>query len=415
MRNPRSASSTPQLFAAGWLLLFMAVIPMQAAAQLNDAQIEALIGAVSLDSLTHSVEVLSGETSWDSGVHTVTIESRNRNSIGNDFAAEYIAQRLAGYGLDVRRDDFSATGTNILAVQRSAVQPSYEVIVWAHYDGVPAHAADDNASGTAAVLEAARLLSGVELPYTVVYALWDEEEAGLLGSKSFARRARDSSLTILGVLNLEMFGWDANSDMQCEIHVRDVGMSADIAAAMQQINTQYQIGLVPMVLDPGITASDHSPFWDYNYPAVMLIQAWMTGDRDPAYHTPQDRLSAFNLPYFLRLAKLSVASLAHFASGRTPLDSSEGPVSPSTPELSTVWPQPLSGRGTLKLRLPSAMNVKAEMFDVIGRRVKSVPEIFLDAGVHWLRIDAGDLSEGLYLYRIDAGGAVLTRRIVVLR
>jgi hypothetical protein len=310
---------------------------------------------------------------------------------------------------------FSATGTNVIAVQRSSTQPRHEIIVCAHYDGVPEHAADDNASGTAAVLEAARLLSGMELPYTVVYALWDEEEAGLLGSRSFANRARDSGLVIIGVLNLEMFGWDGNSDMQCEIHTRDIGTSLDIANAMVTINANYDIGLVPIIMNPGITASDHSPFWDRQYPAVMLIQALMTGDRDPAYHTAQDRLASFNLPYFLRLAQLSVASLVHFASGRTPLDTTGGQSVPESPLLSGIWPQPLSGRGSMRLVLPAETFVRTQVYDAMGRLVRRVEEGQLRAGTHWLQLDVTGLAPGMYFCRVNAGGTAMTRRLMVVR
>lgn len=66
--------------------------------------------------------------------------------------------------------------------------------------------ADDNASGAAVVLEAARLLSSIQTPYTIIFALWDEEEIGLIGSANYARHAVQSGEQILGIVNMDMLG-----------------------------------------------------------------------------------------------------------------------------------------------------------------------------------------------------------------
>ncbi|MBK6797417.1 MAG: M20/M25/M40 family metallo-hydrolase [Acidobacteria bacterium] len=72
-------------------------------------------------------------------------------------------------------------------------------VVGSHFDSVPVGpGADDDTSGTAALLEAARVLSGHPQPATIIFASFTGEEAGLLGSREFVRLARASKLNIVG-------------------------------------------------------------------------------------------------------------------------------------------------------------------------------------------------------------------------
>lgn len=78
--------------------------------------------------------------------------------------------------------------------------------------------ADDNASGTISAIEAARLLSGIDLPFTILFACWDEEELGLYGSKAYADTAYFRGDSIIGVLNFDMIAYDGNNDGALDIN-----------------------------------------------------------------------------------------------------------------------------------------------------------------------------------------------------
>ena len=86
------------------------------------------------------------------------------------------------------------------------------------HTGTTAPGADDNASGTAAVIEAARIFSQYDFPFTIIYALWDEEEQGLIGSEYYATQAANAGDSILGVINLDMIGYDGNGDGNADVH-----------------------------------------------------------------------------------------------------------------------------------------------------------------------------------------------------
>lgn len=119
---------------------------------------------------------------------------------------------------------------NVLAVQRGTERPDEVVIISAHIDSRASDALDavsdapganDNASGSAAVLEAARVLSRQRFPTTIVYALLSGEEQGLYGGRLLARHAAAQGWTVKAVLNNDIVGGSRGSDGVTETdHVR---------------------------------------------------------------------------------------------------------------------------------------------------------------------------------------------------
>ena len=110
----------------------------------------------------------------------------------------------------VRRASGGSAARRPTSSRRCAARsiPSSSTCVSSHYDSVAAGpGADDDSSGTAALLEAARVLAGHPMPATIVFASFTGEEAGLLGSREFVRRAVGDKLQIVGALNNDMIGW----------------------------------------------------------------------------------------------------------------------------------------------------------------------------------------------------------------
>jgi hypothetical protein len=103
---------------------------------------------------------LSGDTSCIIGGNPYTIQSRHYNNAGNNMAAQFIYERFVSYGLNAYYMNFSGTGGNVYAVKTGTKYPNKKFIICGHFDDMPSGAlapgADDNASGTCAVMEAAR-------------------------------------------------------------------------------------------------------------------------------------------------------------------------------------------------------------------------------------------------------------------
>src|SRR5690606_29059383 len=94
-----------------------------------------------------------------------------------------------------------------------------------HFDSVAAGpGADDNSSGAAALLEAARVLARHPMPATIVFASFTGEEAGLLGSREFVRRAVAEGTRIVGALNNDMIGWANDQRLDNTIRYSNPGI-----------------------------------------------------------------------------------------------------------------------------------------------------------------------------------------------
>ncbi len=298
------------------ILLFLILLGTQGSLY-PQSTIQTIINSTNIDSLMYFVKELSGEVSTIIGGSPYTIVSRHKNNASNNKSADYIKQKLQSYGLPAYDQNFSSTGRNVYGVQLGTVYPNKKYIICAHYDDMPsgttAPGADDNASGTAAVIEAARIFTQYQSKYTIIYALWDEEEQGLIGSAYYAQQAHNAGDSIMGVINMDMIAWDNDNDGVGEIHVRNYANSVSLKDLMVQVNTTYSIGVIPSIINPGATASDHSSFWNNGYGALLLIEEYYGGDFNAYYHTVNDKILYFKQPYFHKMSRLALGTVATLA------------------------------------------------------------------------------------------------------
>lgn len=277
--------------------------------------IQQILDNINSDSLVHFVSQLSGEEPVIINGTQQTIYSRNKYQPGNNYAADFVKEKFESYGLDAYDQNFSSTGRNVYAVKTGTDYPNKKFIICAHYDDMPsgslAPGADDNGSGTASVIEAARVLSQYSFPYTLIFAIWDEEEQGLVGSEYYASQAQSAGDSIMGVINMDMIAWDSNNDNTCNIHTDDVGITFEIYDKMVELNAQYDIGMDIVEVYPQQPYSDHASFLGHGYSAILLIED--DYDFNAYYHTINDLLQYYNIDYFTKSAKLAVATVASYA------------------------------------------------------------------------------------------------------
>jgi len=279
-----------------------------------------LMNLVSQDTLTKVIREFSGEDPTVVNGSTVTII--NRESANNDVAADFLNERLSMFNnLTINDQAYTVTygsttynGRNIIATQLGKTNPNDVYIICAHYDTVDDYCVDDNASGTAAVLEIARILSTQCFDNTIIYALWDEEEDGLVGSRYYANEAGVNGDNILGVLNLDMMAHDGDGDNDFDIDVRNIAGSLTVKDDILTALTSSGLNLNANVVDPGTGASDHFWFWSNGYPAVLMGESWFNNDETPNYHTANDRFADLDMDYFTDLTKLSLTYMVTKAS-----------------------------------------------------------------------------------------------------
>jgi hypothetical protein len=139
-------------------------------------------------------------------------DSKHITRPGNRLAIDYLAARLREWGYQPELQWFEprrgGRTANVIATLRGTLHPELVYVVSSHFDSVEdGPGADDDASGATALLEAARVLATRPQAATIQFAFFTGEEAGLLGSREFVRRAVADSVRIVGALNNDMIGW----------------------------------------------------------------------------------------------------------------------------------------------------------------------------------------------------------------
>jgi hypothetical protein len=154
-------------------------------------------------------------------------DSRYVGRPGNDASGQWLFDTFTAMGYEPELQWFEPMGlartANVVATLKGTTHPELTYVVGAHYDSHQnGPGADDDATGTAMVLELARVLKSRPLPASVVLVFFTGEEAGLLGSREFARRSRD--LRVAGALNNDMFGWSNDHRLDNTIRYSNAGV-----------------------------------------------------------------------------------------------------------------------------------------------------------------------------------------------
>lgn len=235
---------------------------------------------------------------------------------GNKRAAAYLFDRYRSFGYQPEYQNFEyrirngPTGqtANVVATLKGTTNPDLIYVVSSHYDSVVVGpGADDDSSGTAALLETARILAKHPQPATIIFASFTGEEAGLLGSREFVRQAVSSGLKIVGALNNDMIGWANDYRLDNTIRYSNAGIR-DIqhTAAMQFTNLITYDALYYKNTD---AAAYYEAYGDIvggigSYPVLG----------NPHYHQPHDLLESINHQLVTEVARTTAATLMLLAS-----------------------------------------------------------------------------------------------------
>jgi Zn-dependent M28 family amino/carboxypeptidase len=253
---------------------------------------------------------------------------RDPGSQGWRDVRAFISQRLTDLGYAPTLDAFPQGGVNVVAERPGGAKASETVILSAHYDHVwDCAGADDNASGVAVVLEAARVLRDAAPSRKIVLAFWDYEEDGLVGSTAWARKARARGDRIEMVISLDGVGYvDPRPGSQslpsgAENLLPDVarqlktgGYRGDFIALIADADSDRHVeafdafatarglphvavGLnaLTRVLLLDAARSDHASFWLMGYPGILVTDT--ANFRNPRYHCASGSDSPDSLDY----------------------------------------------------------------------------------------------------------------------
>ena len=348
-----------------------------------DAKLRAIVAPVSAAQLRGDVEKL---VSFGTR-HTLSSQTDPKRGIG--AALGWVESELnrdsdaCGGCLVVGRASDVFTGErlpgptkiiDVFAVQRGTERPNDVVIITGHIDSRVSDimnangfepGANDDGSGVAALLEAARVLSKHKFPGTIVYAALSGEEQGLYGGNAMAAYAKSEGWNVIADLNNDIIGNSCGSDGVCDsTHVRvfsegprwqgheqlagserslggeNDSPSRNISRFLDSLADRLKIGLdVRQVwrTDRFGRGGDHIEFLNQGFPAVRLTVAvenynWQHQDvrveKGVHYGDTPDHM---DFPYLAKIAKLNIAALAAIASAPPPPGAGvEGAVSTDT-------------------------------------------------------------------------------------
>jgi Zn-dependent M28 family amino/carboxypeptidase len=303
--------------AAGLVVLFAAVGCVEQTRDVELRRVDLSADALG-ENLRRHVEVLARAP-------------RTQGSQQLAAAREYCAEQLSALGYTVTRHDFGlgdCAGQNVVGTLRGTELPDEQVLLSAHIDSVDScNGADDNASGVAGLLEAARALAHAPHPRSLLVACWDQEERGLVGSLKHATAAHLLGHDIRMSFVFEMIGYRsalpgsqrlpvaADQEFLFELLfpaqyqkyvdserrgdfialVTDAAgtlnatggerYQAVFSQAAEQLRLPVQalpLSALLMLALPDLSRSDHSPFWLNGYSAMMITDT--ANLRNPHYH-----------------------------------------------------------------------------------------------------------------------------------
>ncbi|HUJ80107.1 MAG TPA: M20/M25/M40 family metallo-hydrolase [Nitrospiria bacterium] len=275
----------------------------------------------------------------------------NPRAIGR--VKRYVEETFDRAGLAVRTEPFWWWGSgwrrhhNLIATIPAGGLDDERIIIGAHYDSVPfSPGADDNASGVAVLLETARVCAALARwpRRRIDFIAFGMEEEGCVGSRRHADRLARLGAPVTAMVSLECVGYtDQRPRSQrippgVPVHVPDRGtflgvigngparpVTALLARAIQLASPQLET--VTLVVDdgglslPATRLSDHAPFWDRGYPALMLTDTAFL--RNPHYHQSHDLPDTLDLEFMARVAR-SVAALTLMLADGDELADSDG-------------------------------------------------------------------------------------------
>jgi hypothetical protein len=342
-----------------------------------DSKLRAIVAPVSADRMKATVEKL---VSFGTR-HTLSSQTDPKRGIG--AALDWTQGQFRSFGLPTERPCDTFTGDripkptrvcDIVAIQRGTERPNDVVIITGHIDSRvtdPLNAdafepgANDDGSGVAALMEAARVLSKHKFPGTIVYAALSGEEQGLYGGKVIAAYAKAQGWNVIADLNNDIIGNSCGSDGVCDdMHVRvfsegprwqgqeelakqirsfggeNDSPGRNISRFLDSLADRLKIGLDVRQIwrnDRFGRGGDHTEFLNLGFPAVRMTVAvenynWQHQDVrvEKGIHYG-DTVDHMDFPYLAKVAKLNIAALAAIASAPPPPEPKvEGAVSTDT-------------------------------------------------------------------------------------
>jgi hypothetical protein len=310
------------------------------------------------------------------------------------------------YPFPVKWNDVESTQINVVGVIQGTAVGAGIVLLGAHYDSISidrndpnyyAPGADDDASGVAALIEMARVLSARPHRASIMFVAFGAEEIGRKGSIAFVDNLKERGIHIDAMLTMDIIGSSTGPSGQVidnQIRMYSAGPnespSRQLARGLHTIAANYTRGMEIVVNDAGDRQgrySDHLSFSDAGMPAVRYVEAAEDVTRQ---HTPRDTIDDIQATYLRRATQTIMAGVTALADGPSAPRNVALRANPSGTRTLTWEPVPGAASYIVALRYPNSL-------------VYNLQFTWNTNFVEWEKFTS-DYFAGVAVYAVDAGG-----------
>lgn len=306
---------------------------------------------------------------------------------GLDSARIYISNTLNGWGYRVTLDTFNFGGFeqyNVIAEKKGS--GSEVVLVGAHYDSKGGPGSNDNGSGVASVLTAAKAMSSQHNKRTLLFCFYAAEESNLIGSMHHAAEFNGYSDLYL-MFNVDQVAGIKDGQNQYILVERDDGnvrTENDVASALMA-DTISKLCQIYTNLEPRIDRAFSSDYMSYErYGAV--IAGLYHNNYGSFTHSSQDLLKNMDTATLREVVKLTIATCLYFVGNNLVLSAAQHRFEPNL----RLYPNPAKDHFTL---VPGGEVSHLEIVNSLG---VSIRKIKLSIGQTTIQQNISDLQPGIY-------------------
>ncbi len=387
----------------------------------NDSLIRAMCADVSQDSIRTVMQELQN------------FGTRFYRAPGYRNVAQWIKNKLIAVGCEntvldsfwLTNSAFSGWQYNVIGTLNGTENPDSIYILGAHHDCTSDYAnrltnapgADDNASGVAGVIEAARVMFNHHYrpKSTIQFMTFTAEEIGLVGSDTLARRARSRNQRVQMMLNNDMISYCADTVNQWKVKLTYYNNSADVTNLADTCTRRYTT-LGTTRTTQYNDASDSYSFYQQGYKTLFFIENYDT----PYYHTTNDRVETCNMKFAAEMTRIPLSMLVSQNGSAVMVNVEDNPLMTTRFILYPNYPNPFNPSTTIRYQLATDDRVSLKIYNTLGQEIRTLVSGRKEAGVHDVTWNGRDhaghiVASGVYIYRLQAGSQVKSGKMILTK
>lgn len=372
------------------LLLFLSLTSTQLISQTLNSYYQTIVNKANYDSLYNKFTKF--ESFGNKGV----------SSTGLKNSAKWIISYYKSIGYtNIVVDTFTYDGNqvyNIVVTKTGTSNPNKYFIVGAHYDAIY-KGADDNGSGTCALMEIARVMKNVNTKISVKFIHFTAEEVGLIGSERYVNNVViPTNMNLKAMLNLDMIAGEAGVTKTTVLCERDEsGMSSNNAKSAAYTDTLANLTNLYSDLNPTISNAYSSDYMSFEN-AGKTIMGLFEGVETQYYHTTGDIVANLDVTYALKVNKIAIAATMYFSEA---YNTNTSIIEEHKIESVSLFPNPCNDYFKVEVETFA----KVSIYDITGKLITD--NIELQQGIN--TINTSNYENGVYFIHITENKSSLSK------